>query len=300
MGVIRRPLYYSTIRLNLPLVSITDMNIYWKGRKQRQLLEEQVIELLKEQKRLNFWPSPKFQRSDTTDTNTTTIFQQRKIMNFEELEEVIELLMEYTATQNIPSTERDTKHCLRNAGPLPSPAQDQQSHGWLGGGLWRRPMNRDALSGIIFRNGAVRQLHERNVAGRTTSMVVCQNLKTLSSWYHVSSFGTDGIQIMGGSKTSEEKGRCASCGNEAETRCTGCRNVFYCGRECQKKGWSQHKDSCRPFAVSKKKDVGRFLVASRDLAVDDVILCEAPLVMGPKQMTEPVCLGCYKHITSKY
>ncbi|XP_037800021.1 SET domain-containing protein SmydA-8-like [Penaeus monodon] len=131
-------------------------------------------------------------------------------------------------------------------------------------------------------------------------MVLCQNLKTLSSWYHVSSFGTDGIQIMGGSKTSEEKGKCASCGNAAETRCTGCRNVFYCGRECQKKGWSQHKDSCRPFAVSKRKDVGRFLVASRDLTVDDVILCEAPLVMGPKQMTEPVCLGCYKHITSKY
>ncbi|ROT76478.1 Protein msta, isoform A [Penaeus vannamei] len=119
-------------------------------------------------------------------------------------------------------------------------------------------------------------------------MVVCQNLKSFSSWYHVSSFGTDEIQIMGGSKANEEKGKCDSCGNEAETRCTGCRNVFYCGRECQKKGWSQHKDTCRPFAVNKKKDVGRLLVASRDLAVDDVILCEAPLVMGPKQMTEPV------------
>lgn len=103
---------------------------------------------------------------------------------------------------------------------------------------------------------------------------------------------------MGGGQ--EPPGACASCGREADTRCTGCHAVFYCGRECQKKGWAAHKDACRPFTISKNKDVGRLLVATRDLSVDDLILTEAPLVLGPKQETEPLCLGCYKRITGNY
>lgn len=41
-------------------------------------------------------------------------------------------------------------------------------------------------------------------------------------------------------------------------------------------------------------------MASRDLQVDDLILTEAPLVLGPKQETEPLCLGCYRRVTGKY
>ncbi|XP_064097941.1 SET domain-containing protein SmydA-8-like [Macrobrachium nipponense] len=108
---------------------------------------------------------------------------------------------------------------------------------------------------------------------------------------------------MGGPSSAGEEGgngECASCGRPAETKCTGCRNVYYCGRECQKKGWPNHKDVCRPFTISKNQKCGRHLVASRDLEVDDLIITEAPLVLGPKQDTEPVCLGCYKRISGNY
>ncbi|KAG7175062.1 SET domain-containing protein SmydA-8-like 3 [Homarus americanus] len=52
--------------------------------------------------------------------------------------------------------------------------------------------------------------------------------------------------------------------------------------------------------INKKKELGRLLVATRDLEVDDLILTEAPLVLGPKQETEPICLGCYRRVSGKY
>ncbi|KAK3874343.1 hypothetical protein Pcinc_020730 [Petrolisthes cinctipes] len=95
-------------------------------------------------------------------------------------------------------------------------------------------------------------------------------------------------------------GVCGWCKGVAETKCTGCRAVYYCSRECQKKGWPHHKDNCRPVTVSKNKECGRFLVASRDLSVDDLVLTEAPLVLGPKPDTEPLCLGCYRKLPGSY
>lgn len=42
---------------------------------------------------------------------------------------------------------------------------------------------------------------------------------------------------------------CACCKEPASTRCTGCRLVFYCDRECQRKDWKSHKDICRSYTV---------------------------------------------------
>ncbi|XP_045126721.1 LOW QUALITY PROTEIN: SET domain-containing protein SmydA-8-like [Portunus trituberculatus] len=100
-------------------------------------------------------------------------------------------------------------------------------------------------------------------------------------------------------------GACGWCGEEAETKCTGCRQVFYCSKACQKQGWERHKEACRPFTVTKRKAVGRLLVACRDLAVGEEILSEVPLVLGPRQDTDPqeaerVCLGCYRRISGEY
>ena len=38
---------------------------------------------------------------------------------------------------------------------------------------------------------------------------------------------------------------CAKCSKKEElTLCSGCRNTFYCGKECQKTDWKKHKIDC--------------------------------------------------------
>ncbi|KAG6909518.1 hypothetical protein DXG01_017075 [Tephrocybe rancida] len=38
---------------------------------------------------------------------------------------------------------------------------------------------------------------------------------------------------------------CELCGNEMRSRCTQCLVVSYCGKECQREDWSNHKRLCR-------------------------------------------------------
>jgi TPR repeat protein len=38
---------------------------------------------------------------------------------------------------------------------------------------------------------------------------------------------------------------CASCGEPAALRCVRCLGAFYCGKECQKKMWREHKVLCK-------------------------------------------------------
>jgi len=49
-------------------------------------------------------------------------------------------------------------------------------------------------------------------------------------------------------RTLELKGSCAHCGKpgRAMKRCSICKNVWYCGTECQKAGWKRHKKACAP------------------------------------------------------
>jgi hypothetical protein len=44
-------------------------------------------------------------------------------------------------------------------------------------------------------------------------------------------------------------GLCAAeCGKPAVLRCSGCLGAFYCGPECQKRVWKQHKEQCKKAA----------------------------------------------------
>lgn len=53
-------------------------------------------------------------------------------------------------------------------------------------------------------------------------------------------------------------GDCAICDQLATLFCAGCKNVFYCSKEHQKKHWSNHKTRCKdlaklPYRVSQLK-----------------------------------------------
>lgn len=47
------------------------------------------------------------------------------------------------------------------------------------------------------------------------------------------------------------------------------------------------------YEINKNEQLGRFLVASRDLQAGEAILSELPFVVGPKASTYPICLTCY-------
>lgn len=44
--------------------------------------------------------------------------------------------------------------------------------------------------------------------------------------------------------------------------------------------------------------MGRFLVANKDIKEGEIIFSEPAMVVGPRQLTKPVCLGCHKEIAS--
>ena len=41
--------------------------------------------------------------------------------------------------------------------------------------------------------------------------------------------------------------QCAFCHSKTEDlkRCFGCKKVFYCGKQCQKRHWKEHKPHCQ-------------------------------------------------------
>ena len=49
----------------------------------------------------------------------------------------------------------------------------------------------------------------------------------------------------------DDAGICPVCQKLAETKCTGCRKLFYCGRDCQRRHWKVHKFDCKqiPYKV---------------------------------------------------
>uniref|UniRef100_A0A1B0GHX9 Putative histone tail methylase n=1 Tax=Lutzomyia longipalpis TaxID=7200 RepID=A0A1B0GHX9_LUTLO len=94
-------------------------------------------------------------------------------------------------------------------------------------------------------------------------------------------------------------GNCVICGVECEKKCASCHRVFYCSVEHQRDGWKSHKKSCPVYRICHDGTIGRFLVATRNIKFGDVVLKEAPLVVGPSQLTAPVCLGCLQEVNER-
>ena len=49
-----------------------------------------------------------------------------------------------------------------------------------------------------------------------------------------------------------EKSVCGTCGKAATQRCSKCKSEWYCGRECQIKGWKAHKEICEVLSKAPK------------------------------------------------
>ncbi|KAK7084473.1 hypothetical protein SK128_012411 [Halocaridina rubra] len=94
--------------------------------------------------------------------------------------------------------------------------------------------------------------------------------------------------------------KCEICKKAAKQFCSSCRAVFYCSRECQKEDWKTHKIKCKLFVVQNHPIYGRHMVATRDIRAGEIILKEAPLIVGPKQRSVPICLGCHKPVSGSY
>lgn len=101
---------------------------------------------------------------------------------------------------------------------------------------------------------------------------------------------------------NDDQDFCAACKKAAETKCTNCRKVFYCSKECQKKHWKEHKFECKslPYKIGKNDELGRFLIAAKDVKKGDILWTESPLVVAPNTITSPVCLNCYSPVDGSY
>ena len=52
--------------------------------------------------------------------------------------------------------------------------------------------------------------------------------------------------------------------------------------------------TCWPFRIETKPEIGRIMVATRDIRAGEIILEEYPAVWGPNNKSAAVCLGCLK------
>jgi hypothetical protein len=89
-------------------------------------------------------------------------------------------------------------------------------------------------------------------------------------------------------------GKCEVCDKQANSRCSGCVQAFYCSVDHQRQDWKNHKPLCNPLKICHSDKIGRHYVATRNIKPGEIVLREAPLVIGPSQVSVPVCVGCLK------
>ncbi|XP_015595619.1 protein msta [Cephus cinctus] len=96
------------------------------------------------------------------------------------------------------------------------------------------------------------------------------------------------------------RGSCRICGNEGGLRCSNCRMQFYCSKDHQLTDWPDHREICIAWKIQESPELGRYLIASKDLYPGDTIIAEDPIIWGPALHTdEIICIGCgYKNPTS--
>ncbi|XP_076636714.1 SET and MYND domain containing, arthropod-specific, member 5 isoform X2 [Colletes latitarsis] len=103
--------------------------------------------------------------------------------------------------------------------------------------------------------------------------------------------------------SSETETTCPVCGVHwnAIFKCSGCKQQGYCSKDHQRRDWPRHKLICKAWEIHESPELGRHLLASRDLNPGDSIISESPLVWGPNIHTfQTVCVGCGKQCSFDY
>ena len=84
-------------------------------------------------------------------------------------------------------------------------------------------------------------------------------------------------------------GRCFLCHEETPRQCENC-DLFICSDYCQSK--HRYHDTCLPFKVENSPEIGRYVVATRDILPTELIISEEAAALGPCPNTLPRCLTC--------
>ncbi|XP_050347775.1 SET domain-containing protein SmydA-8 [Nymphalis io] len=86
---------------------------------------------------------------------------------------------------------------------------------------------------------------------------------------------------------------CEVCQQPANQTCGGCKLVYYCSKAHQKLAWKEgHKLKCCAYKINYSEELGRHMVATRDIQQGEIILREKPAVSGPKMSCTAHCLSC--------
>ena len=63
--------------------------------------------------------------------------------------------------------------------------------------------------------------------------------------------------------------KCAVCGDTATQRCSKCKSVWYCTRECQLSHWKEHKALCKIASEARVKHEEREAERKKNMGYDE-------------------------------
>ena len=87
---------------------------------------------------------------------------------------------------------------------------------------------------------------------------------------------------------------CYICNGKPQPELTEVPNVQYCGQVCKELHYPPEKESPWPIVVKYKSEVGRYIIASRNIEAGEVIFAEEAFALGPAHDSLPSCLNCFK------
>ena len=91
---------------------------------------------------------------------------------------------------------------------------------------------------------------------------------------------------------------CFLCAKPSIETCDKCNLVGFCSEEHKK--LHRPENFCFPFMVEQKEDVGRYVVAVRDIEPLELVMWDNARALGPRMGCPPVCLQCLKPVDGSF